>query len=737
MTVGEEAGTSGGFVNRGEARKLVAAGEGLYRDAQRLGDIPADLVAQLRREHDQLHSAVVRQRLESMPVTELRTFAPKRLHGQKALTDHGYTTVWAVLTASPQRLQALPQLGPPSVAAIIRAAELARMSIAQETVVRLDASRPTPGHTVLLRGLRELVTATRIITGVEEFRQRLVAALPPAITTASKGGRLLRRIFAGQTAKADDQKALHELAALLTGPDTAAVDAAFADLNAARDEARRVPEAIVWRDFSQAAAVYQTLLAAVRGETATGAAETGHVPHAVAQAAERITLDGALLTVRLRAYQAFGAQYVLSRNAAILGDEMGLGKTIEAIAVMAHLARRGRMATLVVVPASVLVNWLMEIDAHSRLQGLRLHGPDRQQALQAWIAGGGVAVTTYRMLGTLNLPPGFRIDLLVVDEAHKIKNPAAAQSQNVAALTRHADRVLLLTGTPMENRVSEFRNLVRYLDPRLADRLIPNEKAFVDPVRFRERVAAVYLRRNQEDVLQELPELVEMDDWVEMEPTEAQVYADAVARRHFPDMRRAAYATPGQNTPAKIVRLREIIAESADDGWKVIIFSQFRNVIDTISVTLAGTPQIVLHGDIPAARRHEHIERFTAYEGHHVLIGQIEAIGQGLNIQAASVVVLAEPQLKPSTEEQAIRRAYRMGQPRMVRVHRLLAKDSVDERLEELLHDKRKLFRAYAHDSVAKRASGAATDPRLLDYEVGALDQERIIDAETDRLNKP
>ena len=128
----------------------------------------------------------------------------------------------------------------------------------------------------------------------------------------------------------------------------------------------------------------------------------------------------------------------------------------------------------------------------------------------------------------------------------------------------------------MENRVAEFRNLVRYLDPVLADRLIPNEKAFVDPVRFRERVAAVYLRRNQEDVLRELPELVEIPDWVEMELAEARVYADAVARRHFPDMRRAAYAVAGREGPAKLVRLREIIAESADDGWKVVIFSQFR-----------------------------------------------------------------------------------------------------------------------------------------------------------------
>jgi len=671
-----------------------------------------------------------------MPISQLRAFAAGRLPGQKALANAGYLSVWQVLAAGEHRLHGVRQLGPSSVAAIMRAAQSARASVAEETVVRLDASLPTPGHTVLLRGLRELVTAARIVAAADESRRRLVSVLPPAIAAARLGGQIRRRWFGSAEAKAGDQQALRKLAALVAGPDTAAVDTAFAELRAAGEEARRAPDAVVWRDFAQAAAAYQTLLAAIRGEAATTEAETGHVPQAVARAAERVALDVSLLTVRLRAYQVFGAQYVLSRGAAILGDEMGLGKTIEAIAVMAHLARRGRLTALVVAPASVLVNWLVEIAAHSRLPAVRIHGPDRQQALQQWIAGGGVAVTTYRMLSTLSLPPGFRVDQLVVDEAHKIKNPATAQSRHVGELTRRSDRVLLLTGTPMENRVTEFRNLVRYLDPMLADRLIPNEKAFVDPVRFRERVAAVYLRRNQEDVLRELPELVEIPDWVEMEPAEARVYADAVARRHFADMRRAAYAVASREGPAKLVRLREIIAESADDGWKVVVFSQFRNVITAISSALAGSPQIVLTGDTPAARRHDAIERFAACDGHQVLIGQIEAIGQGVNIQAASVVVIAEPQLKPSTEDQAIRRAYRMGQPRMVRVHRLLAKDSVDERLEEMLHDKRKLFRAYAHDSEAKRTASAATDPRLVDYEVGPVEQERIIDAESRRLQQ-
>ena len=715
-----------------EARQSVAAAEGLLRDVRWLGDLPQQLAVPVQQEYARLHQMLVQQRLEQMPVGELTSFAPG-LRGTKALREAGYATVWSVLQAGVHRLQTVRGVAQRLATAVTAAAEQAAASVTAETVVRLDASRPSQEHTALLRGLRALITVLRTVAGIDEARQRLLDRLPPAIAAARPGGSRWRRLFASDATKDADQQALRQLEALLSDPDTTAVDAALTDIQAAQEQAHSAPDAEIWSDYVHAAAAYQTLLAYVRGETATGAAETGQVPQAVADAAGQITLDVTLLTVRLRAYQVFGAQYALSRGRSILGDEMGLGKTVEAIAVMAHLARRGTRTCLVVVPASVLLNWLMEFQAHSRLTALKIHGPGRDEVLRSWGAGGGIAVTTYRMLRTFNMPPTFRVDLLVVDEAHRIKNPGAQQSQDVAALTHRADRIMLLTGTPMENRVSEFRNLVRYLNPELANTLIPRDRGFVDPVRFRQSVAQVYLRRNQEDVLRELPELVEENDWVELDTAEARVYADAVARRHFIDIRRAAYAPAGSVT-AKIDRLRDIVAQSAAEGWKVVVFSQFLDVIAAISAALADSPQMVLTGATAAGRRQEAIERFTAHHGHFVLIGQIEAIGEGINLQAASVVVLAEPALKPSTEEQAIRRVYRMGQARSVQVYRLLAKDSVDEHLEVILHDKRRLFRAYAHDSDAKRSHSSAIDPSIVDYEISEVDQERIIDAETERL---
>ncbi|MEV6931751.1 SNF2-related protein [Dactylosporangium sp. NPDC051485] len=179
-------------------------------------------------------------------------------------------------------------------------------------------------------------------------------------------------------------------------------------------------------------------------------ATTGSVSPRIEKEARRVDLDTSLLRVRLRTYQVFGAQYAIDRRRVILGDEMGLGKTIEAIAVMAHLAARGGQHFLVVCPASVLYNWIQEIEQHSALSVHKAHGDDRQGAIAAWMASGGAAITTVQTLRLLTLPAGLRLDLLVVDEAHLIKNRSALRSQAVAALAGSASRVLLMTGTPME-----------------------------------------------------------------------------------------------------------------------------------------------------------------------------------------------------------------------------------------------------------------------------------------------
>ncbi|RBL83117.1 ATP-dependent helicase, partial [Streptomyces cavourensis] len=211
-----------------------------------------------------------------------------------------------------------------------------------------------------------------------------------------------------------------------------------------------------------------------------------------------LRLDDARLRVSLRGYQSFGARFALAQKRVILGDEMGLGKTVQAIAALAHLAARGERHFLVVCPASVLINWDREIRARSTLRPLPVHGPERLEVFAEWVAKGGVALTTFDALRTLP-EEGLALSMLVVDEAHFVKNPATRRAQAVAARAERAEHVLFLTGTPMENRVEEFRSLVRQLRPELAD-VVSTTHGAAGSEAFRRAVSPAYLRRNQVDV---------------------------------------------------------------------------------------------------------------------------------------------------------------------------------------------------------------------------------------------
>jgi SNF2 family DNA or RNA helicase len=461
----------------------------------------------------------------------------------------------------------------------------------------------------------------------------------------------------------------------------------------AADPASYRPDRL-WAGYLADTASVNTDLANLRTEQEADATG-GFIPKELRQRITALPLDTTLMTSRLRRYQVFGAQYAIHQERSMLGDEMGLGKTVQALAVLAHLAARGQRRFLVVCPASVQVNWLKEIDRHTRLSAHSLHGADRDRTARRWLADGGVAVTTFGTLGRLaRKVRTAEVAMLIVDEAHYIKNPSARRTELVAEVARAGQRTLFLTGTPMENRVREFRALIQHLQPWLAE-LVDS----TDAKAFRRAVAPVYLRRNQEDVLDELPDKIDVEDWVQLSERDEAEYLAAVRSRNLMAMRQAAYAS---KRPAKLERLVEIVDEAAQDGMKVVVFSFFLGVLNTVSSALRRSVVGSITGAVPPTERQRLIDDFSLRRGHAVLLSQIEAGGIGLNIQAASVIIITEPQWKPSTEDQAVARAHRMGQARRVQVHRLLAKDSVDERIREIQQGKRLLFDEYARKSDTK-----------------------------------
>ena len=432
----------------------------------------------------------------------------------------------------------------------------------------------------------------------------------------------------------------------------------------------------------------------------------GGLPAAIADAVEATTIDLSLMTANLRRYQQFGTQYVVHQKRALLGDDMGLGKTIQVLAAMCHLAAQGKKRFFVVAPNSVLINWEREVRKHTKLSPIVVHGYDRDDELAQWRREGGVAITTYTTLG--RLVDGIdAVDLLAVDEAHSVKNPSAQRTQSVKRLTGLAEYVVFMSGTALENRLSELHTLVTTVQPKVdAEVAALLQQVRPAPAEVRTRLAPVYLRRTQADVLTELPDLTETDEVIPLEP------ADRDAYRASPDnlmhRRLAATIGAGNRQSAKFDRLKELLDGYKEDGRKVAVFSFFRQVLDDVSLLVGGCPQI--HGSIGAEERQLVLDRFAAQEGFGVIALQIEAGGVGINLQSAQVVVLMEPQFKPSTERQAIARVRRMGQTRKVNAHRLIAKGTVDEVLVRLIEEKTKIFDDYAHRSSVTEASVMATD---------------------------
>lgn len=444
------------------------------------------------------------------------------------------------------------------------------------------------------------------------------------------------------------------------------------------------------------------------------------------------------LTCTLRRYQEWGVKYILHQEKVLLGDEMGLGKTIQAIATMVSLKNIGLSHFLVVCPASVLTNWCREIEKHSLLKAIRVHGDDREDAIKLWLSSGGVAVTTFETVAHFNLPEEFKISLLVVDEAHYIKNPSAKRTSGTKKLCKHADRILFMTGTALENNVDEMIGLISILQPQVARSL--KRIAFMSAApQFREKVAPVYYRRKREEVLKELPDLIESKEWCEMSIDEEDVYEDAILARNFMQARRVSWNIDSLSKSSKANRLMEIVKEAEEENRKIIVFSYFLDTISKISEFLGDRCLEPITGALMPNRRQEIIDEFNNSPAGSVLVSQIQSGGTGLNIQSASVVVICEPQLKPSIENQAISRAYRMGQSRSVLVYRLLCENSIDEKITDLLEQKQKIFDAFADESVSAKKSMEIDEKLLGDIiseEIERISQKRGLTQPNTNENK-
>ncbi len=453
----------------------------------------------------------------------------------------------------------------------------------------------------------------------------------------------------------------------------------------------------------------------------------------------------------LRAYQRDGVAWLwlLLRLGlgGCLADDMGLGKTIQVIGLLL-LARRHEIAGphLIVLPASLLGNWRAELARFG--PDLRVYSAHRSAGDVDTAPEGpiDVVLTTY---GTLLRQPWIQAQewgLVVLDEAQAIKNADAKQTRAVKALSsRHR---LLLTGTPVENSLTDLWSLFDFCNPGLlggaaefkafARRCGPGQSELAA---LRALIRPYILRRLKSDrrVIADLPDKTEVQVYCGLTRGQAALYADAVqglarelegaggirrrgvilaALTRFKQIcnHPSHYAGGGPYAPeesAKFMRLGELAEAIAAAGERALVFTQFRELCEPLARHLAaifGRPGLVLHGGTRVTRRHELVEEFQRDDGPPFMVLSLKAGGTGLNLTAAGHVIHFDRWWNPAVENQATDRAYRIGQHQNVLVHKFVCRGTLEERIDAMLRDKQGLADGVLADEGERRLTELGTD---------------------------
>ncbi len=662
--------------------------------------------------------------LAQIPVDELK----KSRAGIRtaALKDAGFVTLSDLANASDAQICIVDGVGEKQVSSIRNIIAEFMNNILDYTSVRIDPDDDSGENNNLICAVSRYRMGQKIRASAEPVCQDLhsfVADIGNALVI--KNG--FHWVFSGRKAKESTVWAYNEMKSFFLSDRYAEIK----ELTKMYQRASEIGIIDARVDFSHNAAEFYAILEKLNGRKISKSLIYSSIPEQLAAEIDDVRLELGSFRGNLRAYQEFGTKYILHQGRVLLGDEMGLGKTIQAIAAMVHISAGspdGRF--LVVCPAGVLVNWCREIKKFSALSVHLLHGPFLEDSFESWRQSAGCAVTNYESMGKIidRIDEQMHLDMLIVDEAHYIKNPDAKRTEYIRRLENESTRILLMTGTPVENRVSEMCALIDFIRPDMAKEV--REKAYMSAApEFREMLAPVYLRRQRDMVLDELPPIEEIQEWCSLEPADLAAYAASVAEKNFTAMRRVGFHLEDASVTCKGKRIAELCEEAKAEGRKVIVYSFFRETISKVSDLLKEECAGVITGSTDTIERQKIIDRFSGQEtkagsvsmagsserangtdGRNVLICQIQAGGTGLNIQAASIVIFCEPQIKPSLTSQAIARVYRMGQVRNVLVYHLLCENTVDEAMIRLLEEKQKEFDLYADESAMADATEGLFD---------------------------
>lgn len=435
----------------------------------------------------------------------------------------------------------------------------------------------------------------------------------------------------------------------------------------------------------------------------------------------------------LRPYQQTGFRWLKTLESCgfggILADEMGLGKTVQVIAFLASQEKRTR-PSLVVCPASLILNWGEEFGQFApELKVALIYGtaPERKKRIEE-SGGMDVWVTSYELLRQdIKLYQELEFGTCILDEGQHVKNQSTQVSKAVKAVS--CRQRFVLTGTPIENRLSELWNLFDFLMPGY----LFSHRAFVEKLekpiikskneeamaQLRKLVQPFLLRREKKDVLKELPPKIEHIRRIALGETERRTYLSAVnaAKNTLTDtgklkilaaltQLRQVCCDPNlcfenyNGETSKLEACLELCSGMAANGHQILLFSQFTSMLDILRPRLEGMglTTFTIQGSTPKEQRARLVKDFNA-GGAQVFLISLKAGGTGLNLTAADVVIHYDPWWNLAAQNQATDRAHRIGQRQCVQVYKLIAKDTIEERILDLQDKKAELLDVISGES--------------------------------------
>ena len=416
----------------------------------------------------------------------------------------------------------------------------------------------------------------------------------------------------------------------------------------------------------------------------------------------------------LRDYQVDGIKFLVNQKNLLLADEMGLGKTIQTIVAIRILLKNKEIKNcLIVVPVSLISNWVHEFKIWGDLFKPRVVTGSQKKRKTIYKMQTPVLIVSYESLRNdiEFVKENTNYDLVVIDEAQRIKNDGSILSKCIKKIPRSFSWAL--TGTPLENNINDVSSIFGFIQPKVISKYdFPREiKSKIDPYT---------IRRRKREVLKDLPDVIEQEIRLRMSDKQWETYENTRIERYkyikelekkerisgilalITELKKIVNFDPITDKSSKAEYIVDILEEKLLLNEKVIIFSQYVKTLEYLEKYLSKFNTNLYHGGLSHKERDKLISNFKQSEKGQVFLISLKAGGVGLNLQEASTVILFDRWWNPAVEDQAIGRADRFGRKGSLHVIKFITVDTIEEKIEELILEKQKLFNTIIEEVTTK-----------------------------------